>query len=181
MSTEVVSRNLLSSNVLIIAAIAGAENCGRVIAEQLALEVEVATTRRAGLQALRHSLYSVVVVEESLVEADPVWADLVWKHAGLAMPVQVNFGISGSARLAREVRAALVRRDGEHAIARRAAAVELENELKSSVTGLMLESELALREASGSKVLDAKLRHLVVLAATLRARLRSNAEAPHTA
>ena len=55
---------------------------------------------------------------------------------------------------------------------------EIENELKSSVTGLMLESELALREASGPAAidvprLDAKLRHLVELAGTLRARLRS--------
>ncbi len=171
----------MSRNVLIIAAIAGAENCGRVIAEQLGVQVEVATSRRTGLQALRHSQYGVIVVEESLAEADPVWADLVWKHAGLAMPVQVNFGISGSTRLAREVRAALSRRDGEHAIARRAASVEIENELKSSVTGLMLESELALREAAGPinvQRLDAKLRHLVELAGTLRTRLRTNAETP---
>ena len=171
----------MSRNVLIIAAIAGAENCGRAIAEQLQVQVEVATSRRTGLQALRLGQFGVVVVEESLTESDPLWADLVWKHAGLAMPVQVNFGISGSARLAREVKAALTRRDGEHAIARRAAAVEIENELKSSVTGLMLESELALHEASGSASinvprLDAKLRHLVVLAGTLRARLRANTE-----
>ena len=171
----------MSRNVLIIATIAGAENCGRVIAEQLALQIEVATTRRAGLQALRLGTYAVVVVEESLVEADPLWADLVWKHAGLAMPVQVNFGISGSARLAREVRAALLRRDSERVIARRAAAQEIENELKSSVTGLLLESELALREVSGSKSLDIKLRHLVELASTLRARLRANAETPNSA
>ena len=176
----------MSRNVLIIAAIAGAQNCANVIAEQLQVEVEVASTRRAGLQALRLGKFGVVVVEESLAEADPVWADLVWKHAGLAMPVQVNFGISGSARLAREVKAALFRRDGEHAIARRAAAVELENELKSSVTGLMLESELALRESSGSASvntpsLDAKLRHLVELAGNLRTRLRANAEFPTAA
>ena len=167
----------MSRNVLIIAAIAGAENCGRTIAEQLNIDVEVATTRRAGLQALRAGVYGVVVVEESLAESDPVWADLIWKNSGLAMPVQVNFGISGSARLAREVKAALTRRDGEHAIARRAAAVELENELKSSVTGLMLESELALREPGSSVSLDAKLRHLVELAGNLRNRLRDTAHA----
>ncbi len=165
----------MSRNVLIVASIAGAENCGRAIAQQLGVDVEVATTRRAGLQALRVGVYGVVVVEESLAEADPVWADLVWKQAGLAMPVQVNFGISGSARLAREVKAALTRRDGEHALARRAAAIELENELKSSVTGLLLESELALREVAGSKVLDAKLRHMVQLAGDLRDRLRNTA------
>ncbi len=77
----------MSRNVLIIAAIAGAEHCGRSIAEQLGIDVEVATSRRAGLQALRAGIYGVVVVEESLAESDPVWADLIWKNTGLAMPV----------------------------------------------------------------------------------------------
>ena len=153
----------------------GAENCARTMAAQLGTEVEVATSRRAGLQALRHEVYMVVVVEESLVEADPVWADLLWSQAGLAMPVQVNFAIAGAARLTREVKAAMQRRDGEQALARRAAAAEIENELKSSVTGLMLESELALREPAGSAMLEPKLRHLVELAGTLRERLRSSA------
>ncbi len=162
----------MTKNVLIIATIEGVENCAQAIAEQLGTRVEVASTRRMGLMALRRSEFEVVVIEESLVEGDAVWADMVWEQAGLAMPVQVNFAISGAARLVREVRAALARRDGEYALARRAAAVEIENELKSSVTGLLLESELALREPKGSATLEPKLRHLVELAGSLRERLR---------
>ena len=167
----------MSRKVLIVTSIDGAENCARMMAEQLDAEIEVATSRRAGLQALRQAAFEVVVVEESLVEADPMWADLLWGQAGLAMPLQVNFAISGAARLTREVRAALVRRDGEQALARRAAAAEIENDLKSSVTGLMLQSELALREPVGSAALEPKLRHLVQLASTLRERLRHSAAA----
>ena len=161
---------------MIVSAMEGAENCARSIAARVGANVEVATTRRAALQALRHAEFGVVVVEEGLSEGDPEWADQLWDLAGLAMPVQVNFGISGCARLGREVKAALLRRDGEQAVARRAAVTEVENDLKSSVTGLLLETELALREPSISSALEPKLRHLVVLAGALRERLRGAPE-----
>ena len=163
----------MSRNVLVIATIDGADNCARVIAEQVSARVEVATSRRAGLLAVRAEPFAVVVVETNLVEADPEWADALWASAGLAMVVQVNFALSGSARLAREVKGALQRREGEQAIARRSVALEMENELKSSVTGLLLESELALREPTVPAALEPKLRHLVELAGTLRERLRT--------
>ena len=76
----------------------------------------------------------------------------------------------------REVKAALRRRDGDQAVARRVAVTELENDLKSSVTGLLLESELALREPSIPATLEPKLRHLVELAAALRQRLEHTPE-----
>ncbi len=166
----------MSRNVLMISTMEGAAACARAIAAQLGLEVEVAASRGAALAALRQSEFGVVVVEESLVEGNAEWADQVWVLAGLAMPLQVNFAISGCARLGREVKAALVRREGEQANARRAAALELENELKTTVTGLLLESELVLREPAVPASLHPKLRHLVELAGDLRERLRSPAE-----
>ena len=154
----------------------GADNCGQWIAGQIGSSVEVAATRRAGLAALRRAKFGVVVVEESLAESDPEWADLVWDLAGLAMPVQMNFAICGCARLSREVKAALLRRDGERSVARRAAVTEIENDLKSAVTGLLLESQLVLREPSVPASLEPKLRHLVELAGVLRERLRGASE-----
>ncbi len=159
-----------------IASMEGAENCAQWIAGELGSNVEVAATRKAGLAALRRAEFGVVVVEESLAESDPDWADQVWELAGLALPVQVNFAISGCARLSREVKAALMRREGEQTVARRAAVTEVENDLKSAVTGLLLESQLALREPSVSAALEPKLRHLVELAGALRERLRGDTE-----
>jgi len=126
----------MSGDVLIISEMDGAENCARMIALQLGVAVQVAADRLAGLLALRRAEFGVVVVEESLAEADPEWADQVWELAGMAMPVQVNFAISGSARLGREVKAALLRKNGERVVARREAVAEIENDLKSTVTGL---------------------------------------------
>jgi hypothetical protein len=159
-----------------ISTMEGAEHCAQWIAGDVGSKVEVAPNRRAGLAALRRAEFGVVVVEESLTEADPQWADLVWDLAGLAVPVQVNFAISGCARLSREVKAALMRRDSEQAVARRAAVTEVENNLKSAVTGLLLESQLALNEPAVPASLEPKLRHLVELAGALRERLRGPSE-----
>lgn len=163
----------MNRQVLIISSMDGAENCGRMISEQVAAVVEVASDRKAGLAALRRAEFGVVVVEESLAEADPEWAELVWELAGLAMPLQVNFAISGCARLGREVKAALLRKDGELVVARKEAAADIENDLKSAVTGLLLESQLALSEPAVPASLEPKLRHLVELAGALRDRLEA--------
>jgi len=166
----------MNRDVLMISTMEGAENCARAMQEQVNARVEVAVGKKAGLVALRREEFAVVVVEESLAESDPAWAAHIWEMSGLAMPLQVNFAISGSSRLAREVKAALDRRDGDQAVARRSVARDMENELKSSVTGLLLESELALREPAVPLSLQPKLRHLVVLAGLLRERLRREAE-----
>jgi signal transduction histidine kinase len=149
----------------------GVENYARTLGELLNSRVEVAAGRREGLAALRRAVYGVVVVEEGLAESDPAWADQVWELAGYAVLLQVNFAISGCARLGREVKAALARRDGDQAIARRAVTSEMESQLRSSLTGLLLQSELALREPSVSAELASKLQHVVDLAGAIRERL----------
>ena len=174
----------MSRTVLMISMMEGAESCARAIEEALRepdadeayARVELAISRRAALLALRREEFAVVMVEESLAEADPAWAEQLWELAGLAMPLQLNFAISGTARLAREVKSALHRRDGEQVVARRIVARQMEDELKSSITGLLLQSELALREPLVPPALQPKLRHLVELADALRERLRGKAE-----
>jgi hypothetical protein len=166
----------MTQNVLLITTIDGAENCASAIAERVGSAVLTAETRRGALDLLRAAEFAVVVVEESLAESDPAWADSVWEAAGYAVPLQVNFSISGTERLTREIKAALARRAGEQALARKAVAHHLENELKSSLTGLLLQSELALREPSMPASLAPKLQHVVELAGAIRERLRSMEE-----
>jgi hypothetical protein len=71
----------------------------------------------------------------------------------------------------REVRAVLGRREQEQALAMRAAAVAVESELRDTVTGLILHSQLALTEPSLSPELSAKLRTVAELAGSLQQRL----------
>jgi hypothetical protein len=71
----------------------------------------------------------------------------------------------------REIRSALHRREREQAVARRAAAAAIEAELKSTVAGLLLHSQLAL---SGNQVpgpVAERLRVVADLAGSLREQL----------
>lgn len=148
-----------------ISATEGAERCAKELEADLQVEIEV-VDRRMGLTALRRGQFAIVVVDESLLENDPAWADQVWELA--ALPMQVNFALWGCARLSRELKAALMRREGERAAARREAAFELGSQLKSSVTGLLLLSELALLEPGTTPSLTPKLQQIVELVGALR-------------
>ena len=167
----------MTQTVLLVTSIAGAENCATAIGRQLGLAVELAQNRRTALTALRRREYAVMVLDEGLVEADPAGAEVLWQQAGLAIPVQVNLGISGCNRVLREVRAALQRREREVSLAMRAATQLMEGEMNTTITGLLLQTELALAEPSLPTHIAVKLRQVVELAGTLRDQLRHAPEA----
>jgi hypothetical protein len=77
----------------------------------------------------------------------------------------------GAARLVREIRAGLHRREREQQLARRAAAAAIEAELKSTVAGLLLHSQLALTGGEVPAPLADKLRVVADLAGNLRQKL----------
>ena len=162
-------------SILIVAGIEGARNCADVVAKHLGMEVEVADGRKAALAILRQREFAAVVVDETIAECDPVAAETIWERAGLAIPVQVNFALAGTARLIREIRAALRRRDREQMLARQAAAAAIELELKSTVAGLLLQSELALSNSEAGSPVAERLRMVADLAGSLRSKLAAPA------
>ena len=161
-------------SILIVTGVEGARNCAAVVAAQLGVEVDVADGRKAALASLRRREYSAVVVDETMAECDPAAAEAIWEHAGLAIPLQINFALSGAARLIREIRAGLHRREREQTLARRAAAAAIETELKSTVAGLLLHSQLAL---SGSEI-PAPVAEKMRVVADLVGNLRQQLSAP---
>jgi hypothetical protein len=158
-------------NILMVTGIEGARNCAAVVGAQLEMEVEVAEGRKAALSALRRREFAAVVVDDTMAECDPAAAEAIWERAGLAIPLQVNFALSGAARLTREIRAGLHRREREQAMARRAAAAAIETELKTTVAGLLLHSQLALSDSEMTSPLAEKLRVVADLAGNLRRQL----------
>jgi hypothetical protein len=158
-------------SILIVTGIEGASNCAAAVAAQLDMKVEVAGGRKATLAALRSQEFSVVVVDETIAECDPAAAEAIWEHAGLAIPLQINFALSGAKRLTREIRAALHRREREQALARRAATAAIETELKSTLAGLLLHSQLALNDSQMPPLAAAKMRVVADLAGSLRQQL----------
>jgi hypothetical protein len=158
-------------SILIVTGIEGARNCAAVVGTQLGMEVELEEGRKTALSALRCREYAVVVVDETMAECDPSAAEAIWERAGLAIPLQINFALSGATRLIREIRAALHRREREQTLARRAAAAAIENELKTTVAGLLLHSQLALSGSEASSPVADKLRMVADLAGSLRRQL----------
>jgi hypothetical protein len=157
--------------VLIVTGMEGAENCAVVLTQLLRTECEVAQGRKAALAALKRNEYAAVVIDEAIIDYDPEGAELIWEQAGLAIPVQVNFALSGTERLAREIRMALHRRARERTLAHEAAAAAIEVELKSTVAGLLLHSQLALADRDVPAPLAEKLRVVADLAGNLREQL----------
>ena len=163
-------------SILLVTGIEGAVNCGDVIAKQLDMEVVIAEGRKTALTLLRQREFAAVVVDETVADCDPAAAEAIWERAGLAIPMQINFAVSGAARLIREIRAALHRRAREQELARRAAAAAVESEVKSTLAGLLLQSELALSSSDVASPVAERLRMVASLAGDLRRRLSAAAE-----
>lgn len=161
----------MSNAILIIAPPATAEPIANALRSELDASVEIAPQRRAGLAALRRSEYAVVLLEESLAHRDARSADVLYQNAGGAPVVELSLHIAQTPFILRQVRSALAHRahDGERA--RAAATAELQSKFGASVTGILLESQLALREATPSQA--PKLQHVVDLARDLRKHLRA--------
>jgi CheY-like chemotaxis protein len=158
-------------SILIVTGIEGARNCADVVEKQLGMEVEVAEGRKSALAALRRREFSAVVVDETMAECDPAGTEAVWESSGLAIPLQINFALAGASRLVRDIRAALHRREREQKLAHRAAAAAIETELKSTVAGLLLHSQLALSDSDVTAPIADKLRVVADLAGSLRQQL----------
>ena len=165
-------------SILLVTGIEGATNCAAVLSAELGVKVNIACGRKEALMALRTCEYQAVVVDESLAACDPAAAEAIWQRAGLAIPLQINFALSGAARLIREVRSALHRRDRELMLARRAAASALETEFKSTLAGLLLHSELALNGGDVPSAVADRLRIVLALAGSLRQQLSAPPDAP---
>src|SRR5580658_8814547 len=163
-------------SILIVTGIEGARNCAAVVEAQLGMAVVVADGRKAALAALRGQEFQAIVIDETLAECDPAAAEKICENAGLAIPMQINFAVSGAARLIREIRAALNRRDREQTLARRAAAAAIEIELKTTVAGLLLHSQLAMNGSGVPAPVAERLRIMADLAGSLRQQLSAPAE-----
>lgn len=131
--------------ILLITCSARAEECRAAIREMTGEETERAESRQGASAMLRNREYIAVVIDQCLLEPDADTADeVLLQDIGSGIPVYMNFAISGSERVAREVRAALQRRERESAIAQRAAETSLRNELKGSLTAMLLSCQMAM-------------------------------------
>ena len=105
--------------------------------------IHTADSLRQGTAKLRVQEYSVVAIDQFLLETEPEASEALMEHLGTAIPLPLNFAVSGQERIVRELRAALTRRQREHLAARQAVEQDLRNQLRNTVTALLLSCDLA--------------------------------------
>jgi len=156
--------------ILLITPSAKVQECAKTLEEATSESLQVVPSLRQAAAYLRSDEYSVVVLDQFLVEAEPEESELVLQHIGPAVPVYANFAISGIDRIARELRAALNRQKREIVVARHSAEQTLRNELKGTLTALMLSCELAL-QAPDPAMVEGKIHQVYELALEMRSKL----------
>ena len=157
--------------LLLIAPESAAEPIAEALRLDLHAEVHTTPNRRAALTLIRRNDFALILIDENLASAEPATTDLLYQNAGSALILELNLALSSAARIVRQARSALTRRAQELSTAHTAASAILHSELNTALAGVLLESELALREASPTQA--PRLRHLVQLAGDLRDRLRA--------
>jgi hypothetical protein len=161
--------------LLVITPSAKARDCAQDIQELTSEETHVAATSSQALARLRAQEYVAVLIDQAFLETEPVESDMVLEHIGTAVPVHVNFAINNMERVGRELRGALHRHQKEMLLVRQEVQQALRNDLKGTVTALLLSCELALQAPTIEFAAEARMRAVYELAQQLRGRLESSA------
>ncbi len=153
-----------------------ARECAVAIERETHLKTAVATSAQQALELLRNNEYELLVLDESFQQVDPARGHQILAAAGLATPVYINLALHGSERVAREVQCGLRRRTQERVRSLRAAESLLHNELRSDLTAVLLNCELAMQEKSLPQTLAGRLHTMHDLAEKMRSRLEERAQ-----
>ena len=159
------------SKILVIGPEAASRGIAEALRRTLGVVVSWASNRRGGLSTLRREPFALVLLDSGLAAADPEGTELLLQNAGEAPLLEIDFATAPGEHVVERARIALQRRAQDERRARERATADLAAELRSMLSGLLLESQLALREARPDQA--PKLRHLVQMAGDLRDRLRA--------
>ena len=140
--------------------------------QQITLEeTHVAATSSQALARLRAQEYVAVLIDQACMETEPVESDMVLEHIGTAVPAHVNFAINGTDRVAHELRANLLRNERQILLVRQEVQQALRNELKGTITALLLSCEMALKVPDLQSEAKNRMRSVHELAREIRLKL----------
>lgn len=162
-----------SLRMILLIASKGAEKCAAAIQQAVNETTQSCPSLSLAASNLGTRECSVLVIDENYLETDPDGIDLVLKIADTAIPVFVNFAISGADRVVRDVRSALHRSQRERARAMRDAEATLRSLLTEPLTGILISCQLAMEVPALPVAAQARLRSVYQLAVSMRQRLES--------
>jgi CheY-like chemotaxis protein len=164
---------MMEKTVLIVTAIEGAENLARALSREADAVVEIARSRRAALARLRRDPVTALLLDTSMSDAEMTTSDMVWQNADGAVPLEINLASLGATGVVRMLRSLLEGREQAINLGRREAATAVAQELQSTITGLLLQSDMLLREKTITPSMADKVKQVKELTDALRVRLRS--------
>jgi len=157
--------------ILLITPSTRGSECAGHIREATGERTDWAENLQQALVSLREQSYSVVVLDQFLLENEPGESDHMLDLLGTAFPIYVNFAVSGMPRLLREVRSALHRRKREEDQARRSVEQQIQSEMFESLTTMLLSCELAMSVPGVPPPVAEKIRLIDNLARGMRVKL----------
>jgi hypothetical protein len=160
--------------ILLITASARGQECADSLTAATGRETHWAQTLQEAVGHLREQTYSAAVIDQFLMESEPTESDPIIEHLGTALPVYLNFSITGIERLVRETRFALHRRKREELVARLAVQEQMRSEMSESLTAMLLSCELAMSVPGIPQPAVDKIRAVDSLARELSQRLQVN-------
>ena len=148
-----------------------APECARAIEQAFQNPVRVVPHLDAAVEELRKIPFLAVILDQHLWDGFPPRVDLLLQHLGDAVPVIVNFAISTTERVVRELKEALDRWTRITQLARRGASAILMSELKDELTAWFLSCGIALHEPVLNATAAEQLKRIEGIAKRMRQKL----------
>ena len=157
--------------LLVITPSAKARSCAQEIQQVTSEETHVPATSSQALARLRAQEYVAVLIDQAFLETEPVESDMVLEHIGTAVPVHVNFAINNMDRVGARVAGRSLRHQKAVLLVRQEAQHALRNELKGTITALLLSCEMALQVPDLQSGAESRMRTVHELAKEIRLKL----------
>jgi hypothetical protein len=157
--------------ILLVTTSSRGRECAAALERGTGHKAHLASSVPQAVGKLEAADYDGLAIDQSLLECDFRALDTLLNHCGMAMPLYVNLALHGNERVVREVQVGLRRGEQEKRLAARTAERVLRNQLRSEVTGILLNSELVLRHQSIPAEVAEKVQSVRELAEKMRSRL----------
>lgn len=157
--------------ILLVSTSPRARDCAAALEQGTGHKTHLSTTLPLALGRLQAAEYDAIAVDQSLLEIDPHALDTLLNRCATAMPLYVNLALHSIERIVHEVQVGLRRIDGEKVQAMKSAERVLASQLRGNLTGILLNSDLALRQKSIPIEVAEKLKSVRTLAEQMRSNL----------
>jgi hypothetical protein len=132
---------------------------------------EVAATLAAARQLLARHSYRLVVLDQSLMEADPEGAERLFQAADTALQIVLNLAVTSAPRFLQQVQAAFKRQERETQTVEKMVRRELAADLRNALTAFSLHCGLVLDTAGLPSEARSRLETMRQLVGGMRDRL----------